>query len=444
MYAAVDRHASCGVCHVTMLGLRQTAKRVGGANWSVLFNAGTLASTNVLTLGLGFVYWWLAARWFSPSAIGLASAAIAAMSLLGSFAMLGLGSLLIGELPRRPGQRGQLIVTAMVAAGIAGFALGAGFAALAPHFSLSLRPLGDSVWKVLLFALGVALTALSVVLDQAFIGLLRGSLQLWRNGLFSVAKLLALALAGMWLVNGGGGALYATWVVGYVVCLALVLPLVGGTRHLHRPRPSLLRGLGWQAVGHHVLNVTMQLAGLAMPLIVTVILSTTANAYYYTASMVGSLVFIVPSSLATVFFAVGAAEPATLVQRFRFSLGLSVLLTTLAIALMSVAAGPVMGVFGHSYSENGTIPLELFAAVNLPLCVREHYAAIQRVYGRPAGAAPLVLLGSVLKLVMGAKGATLDGLVGLGVGLLIASCIEAAVMAPTVGLALRTAAPSTA
>jgi len=75
-------------------------------NRSIVSNAGSLVATQLVTSGLGFLFWLVAARWFSPAGVGFAAAAISAMTLLGTFGMLGLGTLLMGELPRRPHLRG--------------------------------------------------------------------------------------------------------------------------------------------------------------------------------------------------------------------------------------------------------------------------------------------------------------------------------------------------
>src|SRR5881275_3639940 len=73
-------------------------------NSIILVNAGSLVGTTAVTSVLGFVYWWLAARQFPPEAVGFASAAISAMMLLATICILGLGTLLVGELPRQPGK----------------------------------------------------------------------------------------------------------------------------------------------------------------------------------------------------------------------------------------------------------------------------------------------------------------------------------------------------
>jgi len=61
-------------------------------NSVMLINAGSLVGTTVVTSFLGFVYWWIAARHFPPDVVGIASASISAMALLGGFCILGLGT----------------------------------------------------------------------------------------------------------------------------------------------------------------------------------------------------------------------------------------------------------------------------------------------------------------------------------------------------------------
>ena len=67
----------------------------------LLHNAASLAATTGVTSLLGFAFWTFAARYFSQEAVGYGSAAISAMTLLGTIGMFGLGTVLIGELPQR-------------------------------------------------------------------------------------------------------------------------------------------------------------------------------------------------------------------------------------------------------------------------------------------------------------------------------------------------------
>ena len=174
------------------------------ANRVMLFNAGSLVGTTAITSVLGFAYWWVAARFFSLETVGIASALVPAMMLLGGLCVLGLGTLLITELPRHPEQAGELLITALLVVAVAGLSIGILFALLAPLISSSFQPLRTSVGSVLLFAAGIGLTSVTLVLDQAFIGLLCGGLQLGRNTFFAFAKLFALVLVGFLYPHANG------------------------------------------------------------------------------------------------------------------------------------------------------------------------------------------------------------------------------------------------
>ena len=62
----------------------------------LLTNAGSLFGSSVVTAALGFAFWWLAARTVPIAEVGAASAAVSAMTFLGTAGMFGLGTLLIG------------------------------------------------------------------------------------------------------------------------------------------------------------------------------------------------------------------------------------------------------------------------------------------------------------------------------------------------------------
>ncbi len=110
-------------------------------DWTILRSATSLLGSRGVTTALGVIYWWFVARYFQPTAVGLAAACISAMTLLGTLSMLGLGTLLISELPRRPGKELSLVSAALALAGAVGLGLGLAFALVAPHLSADFEPL---------------------------------------------------------------------------------------------------------------------------------------------------------------------------------------------------------------------------------------------------------------------------------------------------------------
>ena len=86
------------------------------------------------------------------------------------------------------------------------------------------------------------------------------------------------------------------------------------------PQWGLLRNLGRTALSHHALNLSLQLTGLVLPLLVTALLTVRMNAYFYTAWMIANLASVGPVALTTVLYAVVAADKAAIVPKISLTL----------------------------------------------------------------------------------------------------------------------------
>lgn len=407
-------------------------------NRTVLVNAGSMMSTVLVTALLGAAFWLIAARKFSPDAVGVASAAVSAMMLLGYLATVGLGTLLMGELPRRENGHRGLLNAALLLTGAIGAVLGLAFAFAAPLISADLEPLSESWEAVLAFTAGVSLTGLTAVLDQALIGLLKGGLQLNRNVVFSVVKLLALAAAGFLLTSPGSVWIYGAWTLGIGVSL-FVLARFYAKRDEDslRPRFAQLAAMRVDAATHHVYNLAIRTPDLVLPLIVVSMLSAEANANFYIAWMIASFGFMVPVSLSSVLYAVGSGDSERLHERYRLSVGLSAAIGVVVNLALLVAGGPILSLFGASYEQGALLTLHILALGVFPETIKAHFLSISRVERRIAATIPLVVGGTFLELGGAIAGGLSDSLALVAAGWLAAVCIEAAVMSRDVFRFLR-------
>jgi O-antigen/teichoic acid export membrane protein len=399
----------------------------------LLRNASALAATTGVTSLLGFAYWAIAARLFSQEAVGYGAAAISAMTLLGTIGMLGMGTLLIGELPRRDARAG-LVSAALLTCGLGSLALGLGFSILAPHFSGRFGHVSGTPGQAALFAAGVILTGISLVFDQATIGLMRGGLQLTRNTIFAAAKLVALSAAAIILHDKFGVGITASWVAGIALSLALLAIRLrfAGTTVLPRPDWGVLRGLGRTAVAHNWLNLSLTVPLTLIPVLVTVIVSPSANAAFYAAWTLSIFLKIVPTHLSTVLFAVAAADPAVIAQKLRFTLRLSLLIGLPGMAVLGVGAHVVLGMFGPGYARTATFPLWLLVIGYLPTIPKLQYIAVCRAAGRIPRAAAFMTAAAVMEVTASAAGGAHGGLKGLSLALLGVYLIEGLVTTPPV------------
>lgn len=401
-------------------------------NIVLLWNAASLVSTTAVTSALGFAFWWSAARLFHTEEVGLASAAVSAMTLLGTICTLGLGTLLIGELPRQAGRAFSLISAALILVLGVGMLVGGSFALATPLLSSDLTALRDSAVTVACFGLGIGLTAVTMVLDQALIGLLQGGLQLQRNTWFAVAKLIALLLFGLLLRHKNWFMLYAAWVIGSVYSLLSL-----GVHVLRRkqvwsredlPQWALLRKLGPSALQHYALNMILQVPDLTLPLLVTVIISASANAGFYVAAMLANFVFVVSNSLTTALYATTATETTALGNRSRLTLGVALLVCCAANVVLFIGARPLLLIFGHTYARDATWSLRLLGMAAFPLVIKSHYTALCRIQQQIRPALLPLAASAVLEIIIAAIGAHMGGLIGLSLGWLLVLLVEAVFM----------------
>lgn len=418
--------------------LRGKVRSVARANRDLLSNAASMVGTAIVTSLLGAAFWLVATHYFSKDSVGLASAAISAMTLLGFMATVGMGTLLMGELPRLDRGHRAVINAALLLTGSIGAALGLAFLLIAPLVSSNFDPLAETWAAALFFALGVGLTALTFVLDQALIGLLKGALQLRRNVVFTAVKLVALIPVAALVADAGSQWIYGTWTVGIAVSLVVLV-------RFYRARDgdslwpdfALLKQTRLHAATHHAVNVALRTPELVLPTAVVTILSASANASFYIAYMITGFMFFVPLSLSTVLYAVGSGESKLLADRFRLTVYVSLSFGVVSNLTLLVLAKPLLSIFGSSYANEATGTLRILALDIFPSTFLSHYVALRRIQRRLASALPVIWGGALLQVGGGIAGAYLGGLEGVAIGWVAGATVEAMVMAPEVLRALK-------
>lgn len=390
-----------------------------GDHRSLILNAGSLFGSTLLTAGLGAAYWAIAARLLPASAVGVGAATISTMQLMAQLATFGLGTMLMGELAEHPASERRLILTSLAVTSAAGLALGAACILLASSLVPQLAELRTAAGLVL-FASGVAATSSGLVLDQAFLGLLRGGIQLLRNGLASVAKLAALLAVAVLATGGATGlAVLATWVVGSLASMIVLLALPPSHPDAARPGWRTMDGIARLAVRHHLLNLSILAPGLLLPLLITALLSAEANAYFYIAYLVASFAWALPAALGTAGYATGSGDVGSLPSRIRVTFGICVVAGIALNVVLLVGAPLILSIFGRAYADQATTLLRLLGIGIFPVTLNSLYVPIVRVERRFLRGAALMTLGLVIEFVAVAIGAVRGGLEGAGIGWLV-------------------------
>jgi len=418
-----------------MSGLIATVTQQIRGNSVVLRNSAFISLGSASTAALGFVYWWLAARSFPAAAVGVQSALISAMTFVAMLGDGGLGTMLVGEVLGQGDRAAAMIAAAVLAGTGASLILALPIGGLFFHYAWMTLPI------MVLFVLGCALSGFCYVVDGAFMGLLHGKWQLYRNTLLAAVKLGLLLIAVLMTQNGT--AIMLTWVVSLGISLAVVCwhASMSGVLILTSPNFRSLSGRISIVMRHHALNLAVNAPFYIMPLVVSACVGPAINAAFYAGWMLFFVGQLVPGSLTTVLFAVGTVDPALQPQRLRLSLVLSLGFSVGMAGVLALFSDHILGLFNPAYPALAGSAVRLFGLGLLGAAVRHHYILLMRMRGRMMTAALWLGVGGCLEICLAAAGGVAGGVDWLTAGWLVAVAVQVSYLLPPVLRFLRSAPP---
>jgi O-antigen/teichoic acid export membrane protein len=384
-----------------------------------LFNGLALIAAKVITMGLGFVFWVLAARLFSPREVGLAAGVVSAMMLCTQLALLGVGSAFITHFPRMQRRPGPLLDTSLICVAGLGVISGAVFLLVAVAAFRQLDVVAADPLFALLFIGACVAGTLGILLDQVATALRRGDQALSRNVLcaaVTVALLVVLAFAG---TPHRAETIFIPWTLAGAAACGVGLAQLRRALPRYRPRAAvdrrLVRELVRAGVPNYVLTLAERTPGLILPVLVAELLSPDANATWYAAWMMAWVVYIVPIQVGMTIFAEVAHDPVSFRRAVRHGVLCSLAVGTCGALVLGGAAQFALSLLGPHYARDGVEPLRILLLGVLPLTfVQAHFSACRA--RRDLGEAIVTgWLNAVSSVVAAAVAGVAYGLVGMAI-----------------------------
>ncbi len=387
-----------------------------------------MLSTGVsAVLGLGF--WLVAARYYSEEAVGQGSAAIAAMRLLASITATTMIGAVVRFVPRAGRATGPLVWRAYAASSVVVAVAAVVFLLTLDLWGASYAPLGTAEAGALFVAACVA-WALLTLQDGVLTGLRKAEWVPAGNAVFSVGKLILLALFATTLpvlgifVSWAVAIAFSTLPLGWLIFRRLIPRQAAADRDVEPPK---VREMGRFLAGDS-LGAVFSLAMInLLPVMVAVNFSAAENGYFYVAYTVGGTMEFMAINMASSLTAHASHDPRRLADGVRGALRRMTLLLVPVVLFLVVFAPQILAPFDEDYAEHGSTVLRLLAIGALPRIVVELYIGVLRVQGRTGvlaavqGTMCALVLGSAVMLfspagIAGAGWAVLGGMTVVAVG----------------------------
>jgi O-antigen/teichoic acid export membrane protein len=417
----------------TRAAIRDFLKRLGA---SLSFHRTMLTNASFLTIAagarafLGFIFWWCTARTLSPESQGLAAAAISVMNFLAFVGEFGFGTLLMGR-PHGMRNPARLISGAIVCSVLFSLILCWIFLFASTFLSPKLQILVDA--HRTLFLLGVGATAAAITIDGAAIGLLTSSVRMIREIVFSVLRLIFLYIVLHGTSDPQASAVLTIWISALAASLIFTV-VFAVSRHALVAAPDLssLREFSSDVLGHHLLNLGALGPSIALPFLVTEVLSPTINAVFYSTWMLLQAALLVPFAIATALFATVSAHPESIAPRVRFSLKISTVFGLISGAACYFFLQDLLRLFNPAYPAIAGSSLNWLGFTLIAIMIKCHYIAVMRLEKRMYAAALVLGIGALFEIMAAILGGHFFGLFGLALFWSIAIFVQAVVQLPTI------------
>lgn len=401
-------------------------------------NGYALVASSGVTSVLGLAYWLLAARLYSPAAVGVGAALIAAMTLLASIAQLNLKGVLNRFLPSAGSHSARLVISsyalALALAGLASsvFIIGLGL------WSPELGFLAERPELAVSFVVATMAWTIFVLQDSVLAGIRQAVWAPAENLVFSLGKLILLvALVGATPTLGA----FVSW---NVPVIALIVPfnliilwrlIPAHVRATGGGQPISLRSVaGYLAPDAAAYAIWATTIGV-LPLVVLHVAGAEANAHFFVAWAIAYSLYLVSSGMCQSLLAEASLDPALLEEHARRTIKETAALVVLPAFAVAAFAPTLLGLLGSGYSSGGGTLLRLLALSAVPYVVVSVHVTVARVERRMRTVISTyaTLCGLALALALPLLGAI--GIEGIGIAWLTAQTAVAA------GLTLRRARP---
>jgi len=363
----------------------------------------------------GFGFWIIAARTISSYDVGLATAVIAAATMISALARIGLDVSLIRFIPESKNAAG-LYSNSVYIPIILSLLLSAIYLAGIEVFSPSLAFLRNGLFAVM-FITYIVTYSLNTTQNMLLVALRRADLQLLQNLTLGARLPILFVVSSLGVIS-----ILATINIAYLASVLIGLYLVYklGIRPSRKIDWISLKSTFKFSIGNYVATLFSIAPTTVVPLLIVNLLGPDDCAYYYIAYYIMSILLMVPFGISISLFVEGSHNlplMANVVKSTKFMLAM-----LLPMIFVTVLFGDrILMLFSHEYSSHSFQMLQLLAVSSLFSGITYIYISIKKVQKDVSVINFLSVLTSGLLIALGYVLIPPYGLTGLGYAWLISN-----------------------
>lgn len=389
---------------------------------SLIKNSLYQMATNLSNLILGFFFWVIAARYYTPHDVGTVSAVLSSVFLIAMISSIGFPTALLFYLPRDHKNANNIINSCLSASIAASVVFSLIFLSGLDIWTPSLKPVLGSLELAALFTGVTAASTVSALISGAFIAGRKSSFHMTKETLFGSVKIFPLPLFAVF----GGMGIFLSWGTGLILAITLGVILLSRVWKDYSPMFTfgpIIKSMAGYSAGNYLAGIFYSLPRLALPIMIVNMLSAESTGFFFIAMTVAGLLYGIPQSISTSFLA--ESSEGELWNKVGKAIKFNTALLLPGLLLFALFGKIVLTLFNPSYAQNASTALIVLATASLPMSMVSIFTAVRNAQNRVASVIKINAAIAVITLALSLPLLRSYGIEGAAAAYLAANIIAA-------------------
>lgn len=328
----------------------------------------------------GFIFWIITTHFYTSTQIGLGAALISATILLCNLSLLGFNTSLIKYLPHSKNPS-QIINTALITVAITTIIISCVYLLVIDKFSPNLYALLNNTGYQIFFVLFMVLVSLNTLTDSIFVAYRFSKYNFIVYTLFGITKI----ILPFFLISYGSYGVFFAYTGAVIIAFAFSIYFMM-KKFDYKPSLSIdvptMKKMASFSIVNFIAGFLSGLPTLITPLIIANKLGGSASAYFYMATTIAALLYVVPQAVTQSLFAEGTHNINKVYKSILDALKLMTVLLVPGIIGLFLFGKIVLLIFGQEYSIHSAPLLKIMSLTSIFLCINLIGATLLKIHGK--------------------------------------------------------------
>lgn len=330
---------------------------------SLIKNAMYTIMTNFSSLALGFIFWMIAARYYTPGDIGIMSAALSGIFLIATISTIGLPIALTFYLPRYSKNAGVMINSCLITSIIISIIFSLVSILKIQMWSPDLESITGRLELMVIFVITTVMTTMSLLMSGTFTAGRRNSFHMIKENSFNIVRIFFIILfSGL-----GAIGIFISWSIGLIISMIIGFLLMF---KLWKYKPTLsfdpmIKKMAGFSVGNHIAGIFYILPRFVLPIMVINFISTELTGYFFIAMTIASLLYGISGATAGPFL-VESSDKDKFWNNVHKVIKFNIYLLVPGLLVFMIFGKIILNMFDPAYADNAWTTLIILSMVSIP------------------------------------------------------------------------------